>query len=120
MYRSARTFLASAIALASLAAVPVQAQDQPNDAKCLLVSNMFSKGAEDEKARDTAMRASFFYLGRVTGSAAEVKARLVTEAKALSPQNSAPIMTACANAMVARAEQLSGSPGSTRPPAQGR
>ena len=95
-----------ALPTALAAAVPAPAQTQPSDIKCLLLSNMYANRAEDEKARATALQASFFYLGRVYGPVAQIQARLQEEAKALSPTGNADEMAACANAMVRRAEEL--------------
>lgn len=101
-----RLLLAFPLTLALLPPVTAQAQSQPSDLRCLLLSNIYAKQAEDEKARAAALQASFFYLGRVTGPAADIRARLSEEAKSLSP-NGGDAMAACANAMVKRAEELS-------------
>ena len=101
-----RLLLAFPLTLALLPPATAQAQSQPSDVRCLLLSNLYAKQAEDEKARATARQASFFYLGRVTGPAADIRARLSDEAKTLSSTNGGDAMAACANAMVKRAEEL--------------
>ena len=120
MKRANYSLIAAALALASLPAVPAQAQERPSDTKCLVASNLYAKGATDDKARSTAMQATFFYLGRMSGSAADVQARLVAEARTLTRENGPGIMEACAKAMVTRAEELSGPSGPTPAPPQGR
>jgi hypothetical protein len=102
-----RFLLAFPLTLALLPAVPAQAQGQPSDVKCLLLSNIYAKQADDEKARAAALQATFFYLGRVTGPVADVQARLKEEAKTLPSGNNGDAMAACANAMVKRADELS-------------
>jgi hypothetical protein len=82
-----------------------------------LLSNLYAKAATDEKAKTTALQASFFYLGRMTGPAPELQARLLEEAKTIDPAKSSDAMEACAKAMVARAAQL-GTSSSTRPAVQ--
>ena len=96
------------LAVALLPTGAAQAQSQPSDVKCLLLSNLYAKQAGDEKARATALQASFFYLGRVSGPGATVKARLNDEAKTLSSNNAGDAMAACVKAMVQRAGELSG------------
>lgn len=117
-----RFLLAFPLTLALLPTVAAQAQSpsQPSDVKCLLLSNIYAKQAEDDKARATALQASFFYLGRVTGPAADVKARLTAEAKALSSPNNGDAMAACANAMVRRAGEISGAAQSSTAQPEGR
>jgi hypothetical protein len=110
---------AAAASLVSLHGFAALAQGQPSDLKCLLLSNLYAKAATDEKAKTTALQASFFYLGRMTGPAPELQARLLEEAKTIDPAKSSDAMEACAKAMVARAAQLSTS-SSTRPAVQGR
>jgi hypothetical protein len=106
--RAILTISAAAVGLVSLHGFSVQAQGQPSDVKCLLLSNLYAKAATDEKAKTTALQASFFYLGRMTGPAGELQSRLLEEAKTIDPQKSSDAMEACAKAMVARAAQVSG------------
>lgn len=107
MTRATLAISAAAAGLLSLHGFSAQAQDGPSDVKCLLLSNLYAKAATDEKAKTTALQASFFYLGRMTGPAPEVQARLLAEAKTIDPAKSSGTMEACAKAMVARAAQLS-------------
>lgn len=115
-----RFLLAFPLALALLPPVTAQAQSQPSDVKCLLLSNIYAKQADDEKARAAALQASFFYLGRVTGPAADLRARLSAEAKTLSSTENGDAMAACANAMVKRAEELSTATQPRAAPVEGR
>ncbi len=114
-----RFLLAFPLTLALLPAVPAQAQSQPSDIKCLVLSNLYAKQATEERIRTVALQASFFYLGRVTGPAAAVQARLKDEAESLSSTENGDAMAACANAMVRRAEDLAGAQ-SGPAPLQGR
>ena len=104
-----RFLLASTFVLALLSS-PARAQTQPDDLKCLLLSNLYAKQATDEKLRAIALQASFFYLGRVSGPAAAIQSRMKEEAKALSTTDNGERMAACANAMVKRVGELSAGP----------
>ena len=91
------------VALAALAAMgPAQAlaQDSNSDIRCLLVSNVFSKSAKEAKAKELANSAKLFYAGRVSAlSAAQMEAGFVSQEKAVTPQNAAATMNACAQAI---------------------
>jgi hypothetical protein len=100
------THVAAAAALVCLLTPAARAQAQVNDAQCLIVSNLFVR-AVDGKEKTAAIQASFFYLGRMSGTVAEVEARLAAEVNKITKANNGAIMTACVQAMMARARQLS-------------
>lgn len=89
----------------AFSAASAAAQDANNDAKCLLVSNAFSRST-DAKQKQVATQAGFFYLGRLRGSPAELEAVLMAQARTITPQNAAPTMNACAQAVGRRASEL--------------
>ena len=107
----------AATALICMWAPGALAQAQVSDAQCLVVSNLFLR-AGDDKEKTTAMQASFFYLGRMSGSAAEVEAKLAAEAKKVTQANNGATMTACAQAMMARVKELSAIDVKLGPPTQ--
>jgi hypothetical protein len=85
----------------------VAAQEAVNDARCYILSSIFVR-AQDEKVRQRAAQAAFFYLGRVAGAPAEVEAKLVAQAETITPQTSGPDMAACHQAMTLRANEVQG------------
>jgi hypothetical protein len=101
-----RTMLAASLLL-SLTAGPALAQNLANDAKCFMVSNMFSK-SKDAKAKQAAVQASYFYLGRLTGPTAQIEAALAAQGRAVTPQNAGPTMQACARTVAQRATEMQG------------
>jgi hypothetical protein len=102
--RAAYAWLASAGILA-LTAGPAAGQSLTNDAKCLLVSNIFSK-SNDAKAKELATQARFFFLGRMTGSPSQIEAALASQGKTIDAQNVASIMQSCAAAVVQKAREV--------------
>ncbi len=86
---------------------PAVAQDSARDAECFLISNMFSR-AKDAKAKEVATQATFFYLGRLRGTSAEIEAAMVAQAKAITPENAGTKMNNCAQAMGRRATEVRG------------
>lgn len=86
--------------------VPVQAQTPSEDVRCLILSNLYSKGATNNQARGAAVQAKAFFLGRLDGRAdtRTLAEALRRETAVLNPKVSGPLMTACA-ARVARAER---------------
>jgi hypothetical protein len=109
LMRYGRAFLCllAAQSVAFAYSAPVAAQEAVNDSRCYILSSIFIR-AEDEKVRQQAAQAAFFYLGRVTGAPAEVEARLAAQAETISPQNSGPDMAACHQAMTRRANEVQG------------
>lgn len=94
-----------ALALLPLGAAPATAQTVGSDAKCFLVSNMFAKSS-DERAKKAAVEASFFYLGRLNGSASQLETLLAQQAKTVTAQNASSTMQACARTVAQRATEL--------------
>ena len=95
------------IALASPAMVsPASAQSVPSDVRCLLLSNLFSKKAEAEQARQVAAQSLIFYLGRLDGrvNPRALEAAMRSQSAAVDPKAVGPEMTACA-ARLAHAQQ---------------
>jgi hypothetical protein len=101
------TGVLGAVAFVCVLTPAARAQPQVNDAQCLIVSNLFTRAADD-KEKTAAIQASFFYLGRMSGSATQVAARLAAEAKKITGENNGAIMTACVQSMMTRARELSG------------
>lgn len=91
--------------LASLTAGPAVAQALDNDVRCFVASNMFVK-AGDERSKEAAVRAGFFYLGRLRGTSAQIEAAVSAQAKTLNPQNAGTVMQACAQAVEDKAREL--------------
>jgi hypothetical protein len=93
---------------AVLAASPViaSAQGIAEDARCFLVSDMFSRVGADDKTKEVAVKSSFFYLGRLSGSAAQIEAALAEQARAMSPQNASSTMQACVQNVERKAREL--------------
>lgn len=85
---------------------PVSAQSVPEDARCLLLSNGFAKGAKDERAKQVAAETLIFFIGRLDGRAAPqaLTNAMRSQATSIDPKTAGPEMTACA-ARVARAKQ---------------
>jgi hypothetical protein len=97
----------SAAAMLSLGASPASAAGEApiNNARCFVVSNIFAKSSDD-KAKQAAVLASYFYLGRLTGTPAQIEAAIVAQAKTVDPQNAGTTMQACAQAVAAKSSEL--------------
>lgn len=94
--------LAAAMLLAS--SVPAFAQEA-SDARCFVASNLFVK-AGDEKSKEAAARAGFFYLGRLRGTPSQVEAAIAAQARTLNAQNASTVMQQCARAVEAKMQEL--------------
>lgn len=97
--------LAGAAALLALVPAPAMAQNLASDTRCLIVSNLFA-GSKDAKARQAGIQTRYFYLGRLTGSPAQIEAALLTQGKTLNAKNAPQTMQACARAVVQKASEL--------------
>ena len=98
---------ATALSIASLAIMlsnAAAAQAGASDAHCFLVSNVFANSTNDEMRR-LAVQSSFFYLGRLKGSSAQVEAELARAAVGISDENSGQILQLCLNDMSARVQE---------------
>jgi alkanesulfonate monooxygenase SsuD/methylene tetrahydromethanopterin reductase-like flavin-dependent oxidoreductase (luciferase family) len=95
--------LALVATLASTAADAQNAEVSP--ARCFIVANVFAKaGKEDQKP--VAREAAIFYMARLSGSPAQVKAQLEAQLKTITNQNNGPIMQTCAQSMSARIQEI--------------
>lgn len=97
----------AAVAMAVMV-TPASAQAPLNDVRCLLVSNLFAKGAKDPKQRTLAEVSKYYYLGRIQGrlNAAQLKAQALAQAKTLTPATAGTAMTACAKQLQAAARSV--------------
>jgi hypothetical protein len=97
--------LLAASAFPAMAANP-PAQNGPSDVRCLLLSNGFSKSANNEQARQAAAQTLIFYIGRLDGRMAPgaLEAAMRAQAASIDPKAAGPEMTACA-ARLAHAQQ---------------
>lgn len=104
-----RTVAGSAVLAALLAAAPASAQ-AGNDVKCLLASNLFAKAAKDPKTRTAAEASKLYYLGRIHGrlNAAQLKAELLAQQKAISAKTAGAIMNGCARQMESGIKMIQG------------
>ena len=100
-----RSALLLAPALAAAVAVPSAAQTLASDAKCLIVSNVFAQSS-DPKAKQAGIEARYFYLGRLTGSTAQIETALAAQGKTITKQNAGPTMQACARTVVQKANEV--------------
>ena len=95
--------------------VPASAQQGVNNARCFLLSNLFvQRGPPQGKA--IALRSSYFYLGRLSGSPAQLEAEFAAQAKTLTSQNSGVAMNACAVEMGRREQEVRAIGTKMRPP----
>ena len=104
-YRRGFLYLLAAQAVAFASSAPAAAQEGVDDARCYILSTLFARSGE-EKLRGPAARAAFFYLGRLSGSTAEVEARLAAQAATITSENTGPLMTVCHQAMARRANEI--------------
>lgn len=88
-----------------LTTASASAQAPPSDAKCFLLSQTFAKST-DEKTKLAATQAGFFYLGRLSGPAAEIEAKLAAEAQNITSQTAGPLMDACALVVAQKAKDV--------------
>lgn len=101
-----KTSIFAAALIASVTVAPASAQTVPDDTRCLLLSNIYARGAKEEEGRRTANLALMFYLGRLDGRASPtaVAAGMRAQAATVDQKASGPQMTECAT-RVARAQQ---------------
>ena len=85
-----------AAGLLTLALVsPAAAQSVPDDLRCFMLSNIFTKAAKDDKSRMVAAQASLFYLGRLDGKTNPQALAAAMHTK-IDGKTAGPQMTACA------------------------
>lgn len=71
------------------------AKSLAGDARCFIASNMFAQ-SRDEKQKELAVQAAYFYLGRLEGSTAQIEEAFAAQAKAITLENAPSTMEACA------------------------
>jgi hypothetical protein len=98
---------------------PAAAQSVPSDVRCLLLSNLFSKKAESEPARQAATQTLIFYVGRLDGrvAAPALEAAMRAQSASIDPKTAGAEMTACAQRL-AHAQQTLQSLGRAATPAK--
>jgi hypothetical protein len=86
-----------AIATALLTTSGAAAAQSANEARCIVLANVFANQGKDENAKHLAEASLYFYLGRMTGqpTAAQLKAALDQQAKTLTDANSGQLMGDC-------------------------
>lgn len=96
--------LAATLLMTSGAAVAQTA----TDAGCILVSNAFAAGSKNADAQKTAEAALYFYLGRVSDTAAttQLKALFEQQAKTITDANAGTIMNSCVKTMQSKLQLL--------------
>ncbi len=106
-----RTTLTAMIGAAALTAIAPAAVAQTAvdkaDARCILVLTLAA--SQNDKIKDTAVRGTFFYLGRLSarGQSAKMGSVMVVEAKAInSPQMANGELKRCITELDARAGDL--------------
>ena len=96
--------LAATLCLA-LASWPAAAQSLQSDARCLIVSNLFA-ASKDARAKQAGIEARYFYLGRLSGSPAQIESALVAQSKTITAKNAPQTMQGCAQTVVERARTV--------------
>jgi hypothetical protein len=97
------------LALATLllsCSVSVSAQTVADDVRCLMLSNLFTKAATDDRAKQIARQTLAFYLGRLDGRATPqaLTAAMRAQATTIDPKIAGPAMNGCA-ARLGKAQQ---------------
>jgi hypothetical protein len=95
------------------------------DAQCLILSNAYATQAKDQNAKKMAESAFYFYLGRIGNSAtaAQVKALLDQQMKALTQETAGKLMNACADTVASRmqlVQSFAGPPPAAAQPKKGQ
>jgi len=92
------------------------AQSVDNNARCLLVSNLFANAAKEAKAKEVANAAKLFYGGRVSAlPTAQISAALAAQHKQVTPANAGSTMNACAQAMERALKNIQAASASLQP-----
>lgn len=87
-------------------AMPASAQTVTDDVRCLMLSNLFTRAATEDRAKQVARQSLAFYMGRLDGRASPqaLAAAMRAQAPTIDPRAAGPAMNACA-ARMARAQQ---------------
>ena len=97
-----------AIAAVLLGASSAAAAQSANDARCILLANVFAGDAKDAKQQKIAEDTLYFYLGRIAGqpTAAQMKAAFDQQGKTITDANAGPLMNDCVKPVVAKVQVL--------------
>lgn len=101
------TILLLAAVSAAATAVPVRAQT-PSAVSCLVVSAAWSTSTKDAKAKQLALAAAAFYLGRLDSATtpAQFKSAYDRERRALTQKKAGPLMNSCVRVMQDKARMV--------------
>lgn len=106
MMRKKLAVFVVAPAIALLCPGTAWAQQAPDDAACFLLGSAYGRAAKDEKLKASLEKVTTFYLGRLVGTAAQIEARIATQARTITPQNGFATLQACAQAAEEKRLQL--------------
>lgn len=97
--------LAAILALIGGAA-PASAQSVPDDVRCLLLSNVFGKAGNNEKAKEVASETMVFYIGRLDSRSDDqaITRAMRAQAPTIDAKTAGQEMNACVT-RVTRAKQ---------------
>jgi hypothetical protein len=97
-----------AIAVALLATSGAATAQSANDARCILLANVFAGQSKDTTQQKLAEDSLYFYLGRISGqpTAAQMKAAFDAQAKTLNDSNAGTLMGECVKAVQAKVQLL--------------
>ncbi len=86
-----------ALAATLLAGSTAATAQSASDARCIVLSSVFSRTGKDAQAKQLAEAAMYFYLGRVSPSAspAQLKAQLDQQAATITDANNGQLMGDC-------------------------
>ena len=96
MHKIARLSIALAATMSSLG-FPAAAQTANHDVHCLILSNFFSKAADNDIQKKAASEAGIFYLGRLDNkiSGPQLEATIEAEGKSIKPATAGAEMGQC-------------------------
>ena len=89
-------------------ASPASAQTVPEDVRCMLLSNIFAKGAADEKVRNRAAQNLAFFMGRLDDRSDPqgIVSAIRIQASSIDAKTAGPAMEACASRMARAAQSM--------------
>jgi len=96
--------LAGALLMASGSASAQSA----NDARCILLANVFAGQSKDARQQKIAEDTLYFYLGRIAGqpTSAQMKAVMDQQGKTITDANAGPLMNDCVKPVLAKVQVL--------------
>ena len=113
-----------ALGAALLGASGTATAQSATDARCILLANSFAQQSKDATHLKIAEDTLYFYLGRINGqpTAAQMKAAIDQQGKALSDANAGTLMGDCVKAVQEKVQLLQSVAQQSKPPAspQGR